>query len=415
MAEQQIFTATLDNQMVLLGEPMDWVESAAFYLLLPAGCRHDPVGREGLSNLVCDMVQRGAGERDTRQLLLDLELMGVDYGGSSSNAHIGFGAACLSERLLNALEIFADIIQRPHLPADQLQESQLVCHQELRSIEDDLARRVMTDLRRRHYPEPLGRDQHGTHESIDAIEAADVERFWRHQFVPPGTILGVAGKFDWEEVRAGVEQFFGDWQGPAPGAVDFSAPQRGYRHIEHDSSQTHLAIAYCAIPADHPDFYRAWAAVSILGDGGSSRLFTEVREKRGLAYSCGTSYHAAEREASVQCYAGTTTERAQQTMDVILGEIQGITKGVHEEEVERLKSRCKTTLVMQQESSRARSGSIAHHWHQLGRVRSLQETEAAIDALTCESIGEYLRENPPAEFTISTIGKDRLETSIELS
>lgn len=415
MAEQQINTMTMDNGLVLLGERMDWVESAAFCLLLPAGCRFDPPGKEGLSNLLSDMVQRGAGPRDTRQLLTDLENMGVDYGASVSNPHLTFAAASLSERLTPALEIFADMVLRPHLPADQLEDSRQVCHQELRSLEDEHTRQVLLDLRRRHFPDPYGRSQFGQAESLDAIQWTDVQSHWKRHFVPEGAILGVAGAFDWDQLQRDVSRFFSEWEGVASQPPQAVAPPRGYRHLPAETSQTQIAIAYPTVPVDHDDFYRAWATMSILGDGETSRLFTKLREERGLVYGCGASYSAIESEGSVQCYAGTTSQRAQESMDVLMEQVQSLAEGVTDDELLPLKSRCKTALVMQQESSRARSGSIAHHWHSLGRVRPLAETQAAIDALTVDSINQYLRDNPPSSFTISTLGEQPLETPVELS
>ncbi|MCA9175755.1 MAG: insulinase family protein [Planctomycetales bacterium] len=412
---QQLFAETLDNGMVLVGERMDWVESAAMSALLPSGGRTDPLDRPGLSNLLCDMVQRGAGSRDTRQLLNDLENLGVSYGGQVSNAHMSFGAAMLADRLFEALPIFADIICRPHLPESQLDDSRSVCYQEIRAIDDEPARQLMMALRRQHYPAPLGNDPHGTLESVGSITYDDVREHWRRQFVPRGTILSIAGRFDWPQLVDQVRAQFGDWQGSPPASIETTAAPGGYLHIPHESNQTHIGIAYASLPADHPDFYRAWAGVSILGDGESSRLFTQLREKHGLVYTYSANYHTVKSHSSIQCYAGTMKD-AQKTLDVMLHEIQLLSSdGVTPEEVDRLKTRCKTLFIMNQESSRARAGALASQWHLLGRLRPLAETEAEIDALSCETIGEYLRANPPASYTFCTLGPKPLETSVEVS
>jgi predicted Zn-dependent peptidase len=149
--------------------------------------------------------------------------------------------------------------------------------------------------------------------------------------------------------------------------------------------------------------------VGVLSGGMSSRLFTEVREKRGLCYSVYASYHTHRDLACVLCYAGTTTPRAQETLDVTLEQLRLLAKGVRPEELDRLKTCVKSSLVMQQESSSARSGAIARDWYHLGRVRTLDEVGELVDALTADSINRYLAEHPPEDFTIVTLGSEPLK------
>lgn len=115
------------------------------------------------------------------------------------------------------------------------------------------------------------------------------------------------------------------------------------------------------------------------------------------------------------CYAGTTTERAQETLDVTLAELRGLRNGVHPGELDRLKARIKTALIMQQESSYSRASSIAADWYFLNRVQTLSEVRQIIDGLTCDSINRYLAENPPADFLIVTLGAEPLETNVGIS
>jgi predicted Zn-dependent peptidase len=141
----------------------------------------------------------------------------------------------------------------------------------------------------------------------------------------------------------------------------------------------------------------------------SARLFTEVREKRGLCYSVFASYHTLKDLACVMCYAGTTAQRAQETLDVTLGELVRLAQGVERHELDRLKARVKSGLIMQQESSSARASSIAREWYHLGRVRSMEEIGRLVDSLSCESLGRYLAANPPQDFTIVTLGPEPLK------
>ena len=140
----------------------------------------------------------------------------------------------------------------------------------------------------------------------------------------------------------------------------------------------------------------------------SSRLFTEVRERRGLCYSVYASYHTLLDRAGVFCYAGTSAQRAQETLDVTLGELRRLARGIEPAELGRLKARIKTELVMQQESSFARASSIGREWYHIGRARTFEELGRIIDDLTCDDINDYLAANPPGEFTIVTVGPAEL-------
>jgi predicted Zn-dependent peptidase len=155
--------------------------------------------------------------------------------------------------------------------------------------------------------------------------------------------------------------------------------------------------------------------VGVLSGGMSSRLFTEVREKRGLCYTVYATHHTLRDRASVLCYAGTSSDRAQETLDVMLAELIRLAEGVEPEELNRLKARIKSALIMQQESSSARSSSIARDWFHLGRVRTLAEVGALVDGLTCQSINAYLAQHPPGDFTIVTLGPAPLEVSLGVS
>ncbi len=147
----------------------------------------------------------------------------------------------------------------------------------------------------------------------------------------------------------------------------------------------------------------------MLSSGSSSRLFTEVREKRGLCYTVYASLHTQRDRASVLCYAGTTAERAQETLDVTVGELARLGKGIEQSELNRLKARIKSSLIMQQESTSARSGALARDWYHLGRARSLDEVGKLVDALSAESINAFLQKNPPRDLLVVTLGPEPLE------
>ena len=391
---------------------MPWLDSAAFAILMPAGCVFDPVNRLGLANFTCEMVQRGCGEKDSRQFVESLERLGVERSSSVSARHASFGGATVSDNLFSVLEIYADLVRRPLLPEPQLEEGRRVCLQELRAMEDDLSQKVMHRLRGRHYPKPWGRKSAGSTKTVEQITIGEVRSHVAKHFQPDGCIISVAGKVEWSKLRDKVHQLFDDWKAVENEALKESEPDFGIEHIQHESSQTHIGVAYPSVPYRDDNYFQARAAVGVLSDGMSSRLFTEVREKRGLCYTVYASCHSLRDTGSVLCYSGTSTDRAQETLDVLLAELHRISAGVKQEELDILKAKLKSSLIMSQESSAARSAAIAGDWYHLGRIRTLDELSTMLDALSCESINEYLSDNPPGDFTVVTLGEKPLEVNL---
>ena len=409
---QKIFNHSLANGLTLVAEEMPWLESAAFALLVPAGCVVEPGERLGRASLTCEMAQRGAGERDSRRFLEDLENLGADTSASVSIAHTSFGGAMPAESLPQVLSIFGDLVQRPHVPADQLEDARLGCLQEVKAVEDDLAQKTMQQLRLRHYSDPWGRSSQGTEETVTRLTIDDVRQHFADMYSPAGAILSVAGKIDWPTLREQVETVFGSWAAKPKTSVQEVPAPRGYLHLPAESSQTHIGIAFDAVPYSHADYFQIRGAVGVLSDGMSSRLFTEVREKRGLAYTVYATCHSLRDRGALFAYAGTTAERAQETLDVMVSELRKLYDGITADEIRRLKGRIKRALIIQQESSPSRAGSIALDWYYLGRVRPMAELSGIIDGLTAESINTYLAANRPKQITATTVGREALKVTL---
>ncbi|MCC6126835.1 MAG: insulinase family protein [Pirellulales bacterium] len=388
---------------------MPWLQSAAFSFLVPSGSVYDPPDRGGLSGFTCEMALRGAGARDSRQFILDLDNLGVERSESVASAHTSFSGATLAENLPAALAIYADVLRTAHLPDDQLEAGRLGMLQELQAVEDEPAQKVMLELRRRHYPLPWGRPAQGERLAIESIAIEEIRAQYRLRYRPQDTILGVAGCIEWEALRDRVGELFGEWTPGENGDIAEQIAAARYEHLPYEANQTQIGIAYPSVPYNHPDYFQAWGAVGVLSGGMSARLFTEVRERRGLCYSVYASYHSLKHRGGVFCYAGTGAERAQETLDVTLGELLRLEQGIEERELDRLKARIKSALVMQQESSGGRSSSLAFDWYHLGRARSLEEVERLIDALSSATINAYLAKNPPQDFTVVTLGPKTLE------
>jgi len=407
---QEIYQHTLANGLTLLAERMEHVRSATLNFLVPAGCVYDPPAHLGIGSVLSELIVRGAGDRDSRALTLALDSLGVERAESVGNMSMNFWGGTLARNLSATLDIYADILRRPHLPDDELEAVQALALQDLQGLEDDPRHKVMIELRRHHYPSPLGHDRRGTAEGISSLTGETVRGHFRRLFRPKGTILSVAGNIDWPRLRDQVEKLFGDWPTQPEPAWTLGPQPVKQRHLVKETTQTQIGIAYASVPIGHPEYYAAQGAVNVLSGGMSSRLFTEVREKEGLCYAVSASYGSFKDRASIFCYAGTTNERAQQTFDLVMRELHRLQEGIEASEVARVQAGIKSALIMQQESTSARASAMASDWYFLGRVRSFEEIQGAIDALTPATILAHLRSQPPKEFTIVTLGPQALKT-----
>ncbi len=410
MPEASVTHHSYPNGLVLVAETMPSVQSAAFTLLMPAGAAYEPEGLGGTASMLAEWITRGAGDRDSRELLTALDNLGVSHGEGAQTLHSSVSGATLGRNLIPALEIYADVIRRPHLDDEEVEPIRALALQGLQGLEDDPGSKVIYELRRRHFPDPWGRPSPGTPEGVRNATPDDLRAFHRARYRPNGSILAVAGAIDWPALRDAVGRLFGDWEpGPEPAVVVRpGGPARD--HLLKETQQTQIALAYPTVTVDSPDYYQARAMIGILGGYSSARLFTEVREKRGLCYSVYASYEGQKDRAAVLCYAGTSTDRAQETLDVTLDEIGRLGRdGVEAEELDTMRAGLKSSLIMQQESSMSRAGSLASDWFYLGRVRPIDEIAAALDALTTSSVGDFAATNAADEMTILTLGPTPLK------
>ncbi len=355
MQEQHIYTHTFENGLTLLVETMTSVQSAAFSFLVPAGSNYEPLGQNGTTAILSDLITRGAGERDSRELIAALDALGLQGSESPNNSFLTLSGAMLAANLPQVLDIYADILLRPHLPADQFEAVRMGVTQSLRAVEDEPQQKIMPELKRRCYEAPWGLPPDGTLADLPLITAESVRAHYDRCVRPGGTILAIAGNVDYEEIKAKVQECFGGWTSQPEPTFGTSPGGPNHDHIMHKSEQTHIGIAYWGPTFSDPEYYAAWAAASVLGQGMSSRLFSEVREKRALCYAVSASLSGFKHAGRMICYAGTTHDRAQETLNVTLEEIRRLEGGITEEELHRCKASAKSSLIMQQESTRARA------------------------------------------------------------
>ncbi|MCC9600096.1 insulinase family protein [Stieleria sp. JC731] len=395
--------------MTVLVQPMPWLRTAAFTLSLRAGIQDESPEQSGLASLVCEMVQRGAGHYNSRDLVAVQDNLGMDRNSGVATATVSFGGAMPRESIGDAIKLYGDIVRRPHLPGDQLEDARMMMLHELRAIEDEPAQRVMRRLREMHYGKRLGRGSQGTATSLSSLQMQDVQEFYQSHYNATESILTVAGDVKSDDVIKVVEEVFGDWKSGPPSPMPEPEGQSGYEHLQADSSQTHIAFSFPSLWYGHEDYFRMRAGVGILSDGMSSRLFDRVREKRGLCYTVSASCHSLRNAGGIFGYAGTTPQRAQETLDVTLHEIQHLADDLQPEELDRWKVRIESALIMEQESSASRASSLASDFIQIGRAMPTEELSQLIESLTLDDVRDYWQQHQPADYRIVTLGVEPLD------
>jgi len=399
----------LSNGLLVIVEPMQDVQSAALTLLVPAGGVRDAIGKCGTAAILTEMFTRGAGGLGARELCAAMDNLGLQRGVHVGSGHVTFSAATTADRLCDALPYIGRMITSPHLAEDDFEPARDLVEQGLMSMEDEPRQRLGKVLREYSYAAPWGSSAEGELSDLPQITPEDIRQHYATFVRPDEAILGIAGNIDPDQIRAATEAAFGEWKpGSVPELVTGPLAQSP-RHIEHDSAQTHIGLAWDTVPYCDELYYEAWAAVSLLSGGMSSRLFTEVREKRGLCYAISASLSTLRDEGRVFAYAGTTPERAQETLDVTVAEILRLHEGITDDELQRCKARAKSSLIMQQESTTSRASSLARDMYHLGRVVTLDEINARINALTVPQVTDFVVEHAPKSMVLITLGPQSLD------
>lgn len=410
MSDSTVRIETFPNGLTVVAEPMSALRSVAATLLIPAGAIHDPADRLGRSAMLAEWMLRGAGSRDASEILAEFDALGVTHNQSASVTHVSLSAAMLGTSLEPALELFADLVLRPHLGDEALEPIRALALQSLASLEDDPASLAMTELRRIYFGDGWGRHSGGDESGLKAMNSDDVRSAHADLMQSQGAILAVAGALDFDRLRTQVERLFGDWNARPLQLPPPIPPQNVIRHQTKETNQCQITMAFPSLDITHPDYYKARAALAILGGYASARLFTEVREKRGLCYTVYAGYEALHRQAAALIYAGTGVDRAQETLDVTLTELERLKRdGVTTEELDMMRAGLLSGLVMQQESSLSRSATLAADFYHLNRVRSIEEIRSALASITAEDVGAYAAGLDLDNRTIFTLGPEPLK------
>jgi len=422
----RITVRTLRCGMPLITEVMGGMKSAAISWSLPCGCAHDPSHQMGTSAMWTELLLRGAGARSSREFADALDEQGAGKSVSGGTFTMSISATVIGSRLLSTLPLLVDMVRSPRMDEDSIAPSQDLCIQAIESLKDNPQERAFIAARERHLPSPLDRSGMGTIAGLKATNRADLLSLWRSKAVPGGSFVGVAGNIDPDAIAARLDELLDGWTGSAPDPGIASSAPRGYGHERDETNQVQIVVMHDAprdsaqqavvngvsVAAESRDAMLERIVNGVLSGGMSGRLFSEVREKRGLCYSVSAGYRGDKSFGMVNAYVGTTPERAQESLDVLLAELERINTPagkVTPEEFQRAIIGLKSGLVFSGESTSARAGSLAADMRRLGRPRSLEEIAQRVDTITLEEVNAYLAKRKLGSLTIQTIGPAALK------
>jgi predicted Zn-dependent peptidase len=408
VTEQAIKIHRFDNGLTLVAETMAEVASAAFTIMTPAGVARDPESRTGTASVLSELLFRGAGEMDNRTLNERLDALGLQRSASVGLQHTHFSGALVGENLLETLEIYGEILTRPHLQTEQFEMCRQLALQTIESYDDDPRQKISLLVHEDYLPYPLGRPAPGKIEELENLTIDETKAFWKHSFTPDSTIIAVAGKIDFKKLKVTIEQCFSSWQGQATEEISTGDCSLDYHHHENDGAQVHIGVMYPSVSVTHDDYYKALGATSVLSGGMGSRLFTEVREKRALCYSVAAGHRVLGPFGAIQCYLGSSPEQAQEGLDVMLAELKKLGQGISQDELDRAIVGLRASLIMMGESTNARAARLVGDLYHLGRIRSLNEIEQAICSLSVKEVLDHVNAFTPKDFSVTTLGPCKL-------
>lgn len=403
----KIVTRTLDCGMPLLVEQIDGVASAAFAWLLPAGASTDPEPRIGMSTLWAELLMRGAGKFDSRAHADAIDRLGASRSTEVGTYYLRVNATMLGSRLLDTLPLVVDMVRAPRMEPDALDAARDLALQSLESLKDDPQERAFLGVRARHHPKPINRSSLGTAEGLNACTRDELVELWKTRATPGGSIFAAAGAIDADALAKALNSLLKGWTGTNAPLPYGQRPPRGYAHETDQSNQVQIVLKHDAPPEGHPDARLEKMVINVLSGGMSGRLFTEVREKRGLCYSVSAGYRAERDFGAVTAYVGTTPERAQESLDVLAQELQRLHSkdgAITPDEFQRAVIGSKSRLVFSGESTAARAAALAADQHRIGRPRSLGELAEEIDRVTLDQVNNYLTRRSFGTPTIQTLG-----------
>lgn len=395
---------TLTNGLRVVVEPMPWLATVSTVLLLPMGSANDPDDAVGTAAIASEWLQRGAGALDARAYADALDALGVRRGGGVGRETLSLSAGFLARDVEAVTQLLADVVRAPRLADDSFDGVRALALQDLDAALDTPAQRASEALIARYFTSSHGRSAYGERAHLERADAGRVRADVLQRLGPDGAVLAIAGGIDTERALAVAETSYGQWSGPSRLLPPVQTRSPHAHSVVAKSAQVQIGMATPVVPLGHPAWYLQQLAFAVLDGNMGARLFSEVREKRGLVYSVSAGTRVVRGHAYLVARAGTTPERADETRSVIAAEIERLREGVEADELARAAVQLRSSLVMSGESSGARASRLANDVLHLGRPRSLAEVDNALAACTLEQVNAFLADSAPCAFTTVTLG-----------
>lgn len=388
-----VTSTTLDNGMTVLTDDMPHLESASLGIWVKAGSRSESVEEHGISHVLEHMAFKGTNTRTSLQIAEAIENVGGDLNAATSIEHTGYFARVLKEDVALAGDILSDILQNSLFEQSELDREQQVIVQEIGAARDNPDDHVFDLFQSAAFPsQPIGRTILGTVNSVKSFDPDAIRAYMDRNYVGDRMVICAAGNVDHNAlVDIANDRFHALKRTGAP------EPERaryvgGEDRLVSDHEQAHIVLGFEGRAYNSDGFYAAQILASILGGGMSSRLFQEVREKRGLCYSV-YAFHWAFADSGVFGVAAATGEdEVSELIPVVIDELRHATETISDEEVIRVRNQIRAGLLMSLESPSARAGQLARQQILWGRPIPLQETVERINRITADRVKQVARQ-----------------------
>ncbi len=382
----------LDNGLRIVTEKIPACKSVTIGIWVNVGSRDERPGEEGLSHFLEHMFFKGTRSRSPTQISREIDALGGELNAFTTRETTTFYVKVLDQHLAPALSLLSDLFHHSRFDQREVEKEKQVVLEEIRMVQDDPEDYVQ-DLHalqtfRNH---PLGRPILGNEKTIKALRRTQLLEYLHAHYAPQGTVVAVAGNFDHKALVPHLGRAFKSFQ-----AADGSEGRRpfppnrfpptlygGVSVHPKPLEQAHLCLSLRGIPLGHKDRFAAHALNAVLGGSVSSRLFQEIRERRGLAYSIYSYLGCYSDGGTLTIYAATRPKEAPRVLKLVCREIRRLrTRGVGKKELDRAKNQMKGTLMLSLESTHSRMNKLVKDELYQGRHLSLEETLAEIDRIS---------------------------------
>lgn len=380
-------TTILPNGLVLITETNTSRRSASVCWLVPGGVAYDPMETgDGCASLISEYLFRGAGSFDSRELSEAFDRLGARRSIVGDTFFQRLSLTVAGENLLDGLSLMVDLVRTPHFATDALEAVKSLCLQELNGLDDDPSHLSQLRLDEIRLPAPFERHGLGTVATLQGATAEGLQHHFTSTATPGGMILAASGAVDHDALEAFLLSALDGMEGQTTVPTPLGEATGGSITLDRETSQAHLAMGFDAPVASDEDMIAFQLAAAILGGGASSRLFSEVREQQGLAYSIGGRYEGGRSIGAFTINVGTTPERMGTTLDAIESVLDGFPESITDEEVTRIRTQIRSGALMQLEHGPARARRLVTDHFRRGSARSMAQMLEAYDAVDANEV-----------------------------